>query len=105
MAVLSTWRSQAGEEIDPVAYVFASPQTGGRLDNITTAWEALVEAAKIADFTFHDLRHTFASRLVQRGVDLNVVRELLGHTSLTMTLRYAHLREQDMVEAVRRLAT
>ena len=101
--VLSTWRSQAGKDVDPMAYVFPSPQTGERLDNITTAWGALVQAAKLTDFTFHDLRHTFASRLVQAGVDLNVVRELLGHTSLVMTLRYAHLREQDTAAAVAKL--
>ena len=84
--------------------MFPSPQTGGRLDNITTAWGALRKAANVTDFTFHDLRHTFASRLVQRGTDLNVVRVLLGHTSMTMTIRYAHLREQDAVDAVMKLA-
>jgi integrase len=54
-----------------------------------TAFERAVRKALISDFTFHDLRHTFASRLVMSGVDLPTVKDLMGHKSINMTLRYS----------------
>lgn len=63
-----------------------------------------VEAAGVENFTWHDLRHTFASRLVMKGVDLRTVQELLGHKSIAMTLRYAHLSPGHLAEAVQRLS-
>lgn len=78
----------------------------GRLFNvigIPKAWAALMLAANIDGFRFHDLRHTFASKLVMAGVDLNTVRELLGHGDITMTLRYAHLAPEHKAAAVEKL--
>jgi integrase len=59
-----------------------------------------LKAAGISDFKWHDIRHTFASWLVQDGVPLNRVSKLLGHKSLTMTMRYAHLVPNQLHEAV-----
>ena len=67
------------------------------------AWETAVKVADLEDVRLHDLRHTFASRLVQRGVTLLAVSQLLGHKSLKMTTRYAHLAPSDLKDAVAKL--
>jgi integrase len=64
----------------------------------------VVAAAKLDDFTFHDLRHTFASRLVMAGVDIRTVQELMGHRSYTMTLRYAHLADAHLRSAIEKIS-
>jgi integrase len=66
-------------------------------------WHAAVAKAGIGNFRFHDLRHTFASWAVQRGAALQEVKDLLGHSSLAMVLRYAHLSPEHLRKAVARL--
>ena len=58
---------------------------------VSTVFDEAVERANITDFHFHDLRHTFASRLIMAGVDLRTVQVLMGHKTINMTLRYSHL--------------
>lgn len=88
--VLRKWREQS-----PEAERVIEVTTGFK-----SAWAPLLARAKITAFRWHDLRHHFASRLVQAGVPLNTVRDLLGHASMAMTLRYAHLAPDQKREAV-----
>lgn len=67
---------------------------------IKKAFSAAVDRAGLEDFRFHDLRHTFASHLIMRGGSLKDVQELLGHKTMTMTLRYAHLSQEHKKAAV-----
>lgn len=70
------------------------------------AWfEAAIKAAKIEDFTWHCLWHTFASRLVISGADLRIVAELLRDKTLAMVMRCAHLAPDYKLDAVERMAT
>ncbi len=88
----------------PGALVFPSPDDPEKpLTDVKTAWLDLMKKAAITGFRFHDLRHSFASHLVQAGVDLAVVRDLLGHSTIAMTEKYAHLRPEQAIEAVARL--
>ncbi|MBI5886165.1 MAG: site-specific integrase [Deltaproteobacteria bacterium] len=80
-------------------YVFADEQ-GKRYHNVKRSFASACRRAGLKDFRFHDLRHTFASQLVMAGVDLTTVSRLLGHKSLTMTLRYSHLAPAHLAKAV-----
>ncbi|MBZ0107860.1 MAG: site-specific integrase [Candidatus Scalindua rubra] len=80
-------------------YVFAG-KTGKPLTDIKTGFHTALRKAGISDFRFHDLRHTFSSQLVMAGIDLTSVKELLGHKSLTMTMRYSHLSPGHKRKAV-----
>lgn len=104
LATLNRWQKQTGSD----GLVFPGQDKDGKeqpLSNIQTAWENVVLAAKLENFHFHDLRHDFASKLVMAGVDLNTVRELLGHKDMKMTLRYAHLAPEHKAAAVEHLAS
>ncbi|MFZ6007201.1 MAG: tyrosine-type recombinase/integrase [Nitrospirota bacterium] len=86
-----------------VPYVFYDPTTGKPIHDFRKRFASALRRAKITDFRFHDLRHTFASQLVMSGVDITTVSKLLGHKSLTMTLRYAHLAPSHLTEGVKKL--
>ena len=68
--------------------------------NVKKSWDGVLKAAEVSSFRWHDLRHTFASKLAMKGVPLNTIRDLLGHADLKMTLRYAHLTPDTKAAAV-----
>jgi len=90
-SVLQLLKSQNGKS----PYLFPNPKTGLALKSVRTAFKAACRRAGIKGLRFHDLRHTFASGLVRMGLDLITVKEILGHSSVTITERYTHtLQEQ-----------
>jgi integrase len=86
---------------DADRFVFGSYRTRHRTPaSIDTAWWHALERAQVKDFRFHDLRHCCASYLAQAGKPLNVIKEVLGHRKIDMTLRYAHLTVDATEEAM-----
>ena len=85
------------------AYLFCKSD-GARIGNPRKAFEGACARAGIGDFRFHDLRHTFASWFVQEGGDLYRLSRILGHTTIHMTSRYAHLRTDDLHDELERVA-
>jgi integrase len=81
------------------------PRGGGVWDrsNFYDYWERACEAAGVEDFTPHDCRHTYASLLIQGGVRERVVADLLGHSTLSLVMRYSHLAPDHLDEAVKAL--
>lgn len=66
-------------------------------------WEAVIATAGLHDFHWHDRRHHFASKAVMAGVDLRTLQQLLGHKTLQMVVRYAHLSQSHELAAVEKL--
>ena len=83
--------------------VFTNPITGVSLTDIKHGFVSARRDARLEDFTFHDLRHTFATRLADQGVPQSAIREMLGQTSLRMSQRYTHAVIETMQQAVEKL--
>lgn len=86
------------------SYVFFNPETRKPYLDMKKGFKAACRRADIKGMRFHDLRHTFASRLVEKGVDIETVRDLLGHHSILITQRYAHSSRERKRAAVELLS-
>ena len=80
-------------------WVFANPKTKKPFVSIFSAWDTARRKAGLADVRIHDLRHSFASLLINSGRSLYEVQKLLGHTQIKTTQRYAHLAPETLLEA------
>jgi integrase len=103
LAALQRRREHREQHCPESVWVFAN-RAGERIANIRKGFATACEKAGIADFHPHDLRHTCAAWLVQSGVEIRVVCELLRHSSIQVTMRYAHLSSKSVREAVDRLS-
>lgn len=84
-------------------YVFYNPETGDRFKDLWLGLKKACKKAEIEGVTWHTFRHTFASRLTRHGADLVTVKELLGHSDVSVTMRYAHTNYDTKKRAVRLL--
>ena len=99
MAAFETLRKSSDNES---GYVFLNGQ-GERLTGPRYWFEPAIKKAKIKDFTWHCLRHTFASRLTMKEVGLRSVQDLMGHKTVSQTVRYSHLAPKHQLDAVEKL--
>jgi len=86
-------------------FVFLNANTGKPLTDVKKSFKSACVRSNISNLRFHDLRHTFASRLVEQGVDLITVKDLLGHSSVRITERYTHSNKTLKQKAVKKLQT
>jgi len=107
-ATLKRLYAERDPELDS-PYIFVHPQdsrhAGKAVLDVKTAFHTALKDAGIVDFTWHDFRHDYASRLVMAGVSLRAVAELLGHKGLRMVMRYAHLSPGYLSDEVKKLDT
>lgn len=85
--------------------VNVNPKTNQPYIDLKKSFHTVIDRAGIKDFRFHDLRHTVATRLVEKNIDLSVVKDILGHSKITTTQRYAHPVPQRKLEAINILST
>ena len=85
-------------------YVFTNPETGLPFKSVRHSFENACRRANIHGLRFHDTRHTFSCRMIQRGCDIETLRDLLGHHSVTVTQRYIHTNLEQKRQAVELLS-
>jgi site-specific recombinase XerD len=86
-------------------YLFPNPRTGKPFGTIYHSWNTARTRAGLRDVRLHDIRHSSASFLINAGVSLYVVQQILGHTQVATTQRYAHLSQQTLLDAANQICT
>lgn len=86
--------------VDPKARGHLFTYDGQPMKQFRRSWKTACKNAGVEDFRFHDLRHTCASWLIQRGVPIEIVREILGHADIKTTMKYAHHKKEAHREAL-----
>jgi integrase len=104
-AVLAFLRLDAAGEQKPADGWVFSNEVGAPIQYFKRPWLAACARAGVIDLRWHDLRHEYASRLVERGVPLSQVRDLLGHASIVTTERYDNQKPEALMAAAKRLET
>jgi site-specific recombinase XerD len=99
LAVVNGWSGRRKCE-----YVFYNPETGGQWKDLWLGLKKACHKACLNDVTWHTFRHTFASRLTRNGAELVTVKELLGHSSVSVTMRYVHTNHEAKKRAVELIA-
>jgi len=90
---------EGAKKVSKSEYVFSEKEEP--YGDVKTGWWTALKNAKIENFTFHGLRHTFGSRLGMAGVDLRTIKELMGHKDIKMTMRYSHPTPEHMKNTVK----
>src|SRR5690606_29425433 len=97
LKLLKALKENADNKVD---HIFANPRTGQPFVSVYYSWHMARRKAGLPELRIHDLRHSFASFLVNAGRSLYEVQELLGHADIRTTSRYAHLSRERLREAV-----
>lgn len=95
VTALEGWRPEKGAQ----GLVFPA-RDGGRMDNFRRSWAGILKSAEVTGVRWHDLRHTFGTRLAMAGVPLPTIQRLMGHASITTTQRYLHSGAVDARRAI-----
>ena len=86
-------------------YLFYHPDTGDRVKSNRSSWVICLEKGNITDFRWHDLRHTYATDEIRKGMPIYTLSKMMGHANVVVTEKYAHLYTEDLHEAKRKVAT